>query len=171
MATCARCAATGEKLKTAACIACGLEVCEDCRGDEGGGYWNLGGKKGVACSDCIRSGTAFEGGGLSQAREFYARVHNLLLPEAGKAVDARIDRALVRIETLTNATLKDAEGTVERLVGRLETAIATQRTGARGDADLVLKNLKGTVIWAAVILALINLTGIAAAVLAAHVLK
>ena len=124
-----------------------------------------------ACSNCIRASTAFEGGGLSQAREFYARVHSLLLPEAGKAVDARVDQALVRIEKLTNTTLKEAEGTIERLVGRLETAISTQRTGARGDADLVLKNLKSTVIWAAVILGLINLTAIAAAVLAAHALR
>lgn len=83
--------------------------------------------------------------------------------------------ALDRMERLTGSTLKQAGQTVERLVGRLEAAILNQRTGARDDVDLVLKqvqtNLHKTLMWVVIIIGFINLVRIVAAVFAANALK
>ena len=184
--TCPQCQIEARKLDLRHCVGCSRSVCPKCRGDEGESYWTHTGKKGYGCVECIRASTVYEGGAFAVGREVKAHVHAVLLPDVLVAVDERLDRirdeivppivdkALARIEKLTVSTLHEAEGTTGRLVGRLETAIGSQRVEVKTDVkeivDALSTSLRTTLIWVAVIVALVNLVGIAAAVLIAKTL-
>ena len=186
MPTCPLCQTEAPKLDLRPCVACSRSVCPACRGDEGEGYWNHHGKKGYACVDCIGKNLAFEGGPFATAHEIKAYADAILLPKVMVAVDERLDRirdeivppivdkALARIEKLTASTLHEAEETTGRLVGRLETAIGSQRVEVKTDVKEIVAalstSLRTTLIWVAVIVGLVNLVGIAAAVLIAKTL-
>jgi hypothetical protein len=186
MASCGVCSAHDHKLDVRPCVACGRPACSKCRGDEGDGYWTHGGKKGYACIDCISKSQAYEGGPFAVGREIKSFAHAVLMPDILAAVDVRLERirdeivppivdgALARVEDLTRATLKEAESTTERVVGRLETAIRNQRVNVVTDADGLLKavqaTLRTTLIWVAVVVGLVNAAGIVVAVLVGQAL-
>ncbi len=183
MPACPICQTEDPKPDLRPCISCNRSICRRCQGDETNSYWTHTGKKGYACTDCIRASLAYEGGPLAVGRELKAHLHAVLLPEVLAAVDARlakirdetippiVDGALTRVEKLTATTLKQAEDTTGRLVSRLETAIGSQRVEVKTDvADIVKainRSLRMTLIWVGVIVGLVNMAGIVAAVLIA----
>lgn len=183
MPACEICKTESDKLSVRPCVACTLPACSKCRGDEGDGYWNHNGKKGYACVTCIGNNLAFEGGALAVARELKAYADAILLPKVMAAVDARLDRvrdeivppivdsALLRVEKLTANTLHEAEETSGRLVARLETAIGSQRVEVKTDVQEIVQALtsalSATLVRVAIVIGLVNLVGIAAALLLA----
>lgn len=183
MPTCPQCRTDAAKLDLRPCVACSRPVCPKCRGDEGESYWNHHGKKGYGCVECIRSSKAYEGGALAVGREIKAHAHAVLLPDILAAVDERLNRvrdeivppivdsALLRVEKLTASTLHEAEETTGRLVARLETAIGSQRVEVKTDVkeivDALTAALSKTLVRVAIVIGLVNLVGIAAALLLA----
>ena len=98
------CQTCGNVRSLETCVGCGRGVCDEHRGDEGGGYWNEKGKKGYGCGRCIQDATVYEGGVLGPV---YARARGI--ETSIRNVDKYVtERLIIEVQGALAKTIRDA---------------------------------------------------------------